>query len=517
MPEHEKERLRNLFDHTINAGATRGITAHVISKKGTLFNIEWSGNTLRDGDGNVIGLLALGQDITERKRAEEELRKERDFAETLIDTAQVIVLALDADGHIIQFNRYMEELVGYRLEEVRGKNWFSTFLPENDQERIQKRFKQALNNVRTRGETNSIVAKDGKQYEIEWYDNTLRKSDGSVIGILAIGQDTTERALMQSQLSQAQKLEAIGQLAAGIAHEFNTPIQFIGDNLKFFEESFADIESVLNKYAQLLEAARNAETMPEIVAEVEAVVEQADIEFLLEEAPTAVEQSLEGVNRVATIVRSMKEFSHPGGKDRELTDLNRAIQTTITVARNEWKYVADVDTQFDPLLPNVPVFVADFNQSILNMIVNAAHAIEAALAGKTDEKGTITLTTAQHDDRWVEIRIRDTGTGMPPEVRDKIFDPFFTTKEVGKGTGQGLSLAHTTIVQKHGGTVKVNSEVGQGTTFVIRLRSIPSLNRCRRSLHPTLLPTTPPSRRRLCPKKPHWPRRVASSLRCRSR
>lgn len=410
----------------------------------------------------------LESNITERKRAEDALRKERDFAETLIETAQTIVLLLDTNGRIVRFNRYMEELTGYRLEEVRGKNWFETFLPERERGDIRERFLQSLAGVSTSGKVNQIIGKEGKRYEIEWHDATLKRGDETVIGVLAVGQDITERAVLQSQLAQAQKLEAIGQLAAGIAHEINTPIQFIGDNLKFCNVSFSSLGSLLAKYAQLLEANRHGTPRLELVNEVDALAADIEVEYLTEELPKAIEQSLDGVNHVSSIVRSMKEFSHPGGSSKELTDLNKAIQSTITVTRNEWKYVAEIAADLDPSLPAVPVLAGDFNQVILNIIINATHAIKDAIGENSDKKGVITVTTRRDGD-WVEMQLSDTGTGMSEEIHKKVFDPFFTTKDVGKGTGQGLAIAYATIVKKHGGTIEAQSEVGRGTTFIIRL------------------------------------------------
>ena len=272
---------------------------------------------------------------------------------------------------------------------------------------------------------------------------------------------------LQVQLVQAQKLESIGQLAAGIAHEINTPTQYVGDNTRFLQDSVADLIEIIDLYDGLLDPAQEHRPCAERSAEAKAALERLDMEFLREEIPKAISQSLEGVERVATIVRSMKEFSHPGAVERQLADLNRAIESTITVARNEWKYVAEMVTDLDASLPLVPCLLGDVNQVVLNMIVNAAHAIKGVV-GDTGEKGTITVTT-RCAGSWVEARIRDTGSGIPPEIRPRIFDPFFTTKEVGKGTGQGLAIAHTVIVQKHGGEIKVESEVGQGTTFIIRL------------------------------------------------
>ena len=287
------------------------------------------------------------------------------------------------------------------------------------------------------------------------------------------GKQRAEEALFQlkqaqTKMSQAGKMEAVGQLAAGIAHEVNTPTQFIGDNTRFLEEAFDDVQRLLAKYAQLLEANRNGSVTSQLIEEVGATLEEVDMEYLAEEIPKSIKQSIEGLQRVAKIVRAMKEFSHPGGKEKEPVDLNKTIESTITVSRNEWKYVAEMVTDFDASLPEVPCLVGDLNQVFLNMIVNAAHAIAGAVGDDSSDKGMITVSTRRDGD-WVEIRIGDTGTGIPKETQSRIFDPFFTTKEMGKGTGQGLSIAHHVVVEKHGGTITFETEVGQGTTFIICL------------------------------------------------
>jgi signal transduction histidine kinase len=189
---------------------------------------------------------------------------------------------------------------------------------------------------------------------------------------------------------------------------------------------------------------------------------------LKEEVPRAIEQTLDGVNRVAKIVRAMKEFSHPSSEGKVAADVNRLIDNTITVANNEWKYVADLVRDFDPSLPLVPCIAGELNQVILNLIVNAAHAIGESIKADPGRKGIITITTRAAE-AGVEIRVKDTGTGIPVEARAKIFDPFFTTKAVGKGTGQGLTIAHGVIVKKHGGRLSFETEMGVGTTFVIHL------------------------------------------------
>jgi signal transduction histidine kinase len=192
------------------------------------------------------------------------------------------------------------------------------------------------------------------------------------------------------------------------------------------------------------------------------------VEYLTAEIPNAIAQSLEGVERVAKIVRSMKDFSHPGGETKQAVDLNRALESTLTVCRNEWKYVAEAVTDFDPDLPLVTCLPGECNQVFLNLIINAAHAIGDKLAGRPDDKGAITIATRRDGDR-AEIRIIDTGTGIPEKHHARIFDPFFTTKEVGRGTGQGLAIAHCVITEKHGGTIHFETEIGRGTTFVVRL------------------------------------------------
>ena len=279
--------------------------------------------------------------------------------------------------------------------------------------------------------------------------------EGCVTDISMLKQTLEERDRLEDNLRQAQKLEAIGQLAAGIAHEINTPTQYVGDNLRFLKESFGELDSVIE---QLVEAGGG---------QARKALDDADFEYLKEEIPRALNQSLEGVDRVAKIVRAMKEFSHPA-REKTATDLNRAIQSTITVASNEWKYVAEMDMDLDANLPSVHCSPAEFNQVVLNMIVNAAHAITDVVGDGGKGKGKITVKT-RADGEWAIVEISDTGTGMPLHIQQRIFDPFFTTKEVGKGTGQGLAIAHNVIVDKHAGSIKVTSAPGQGTTFHIRL------------------------------------------------
>ncbi len=258
-------------------------------------------------------------------------------------------------------------------------------------------------------------------------------------------------------------MEGIGQLAAGIAHEINTPTQFVMDNLTFLSDAVKTVDRLLQQYREAVQALAPES---EIVARLKEEERSCDLDFMQQEVPRAIEQSLEGAKRVAKIVRAMKEFSHPDSAEKTATDLNRAIESTITVARNEWKYVSEVTTEFDDQLPAVVCYPGDINQVVLNLIVNAAHTIKEKI--KDGEKGKVIIRTKARGE-CVEISVSDTGMGIPEEIRNRIFDPFFTTKEVGKGTGQGLSLAYNLVVKKHGGKIWFETEPGKGTTFFLTL------------------------------------------------
>ncbi len=311
-----------------------------------------------------------------------------------------------------------------------------------------------------------LQRKDGTHYQVQVHLQLSRVTEPPLF--VAMITDITGQKDLETQLMQAKKMESIGQLAAGIAHEINTPAQFVGDNTRFIKGAFEDLLGLHANYVKLLEAARKGSVTAELIKEVDASAESADVEYLAEEIPSAIDQSLEGITRISNIVRAMKEFSHPGSKERESADLNQAINNTIMVASNEWKYFANVETVLADRLPAVFCFVQEINQVVLNLIVNAAHAIEHSLGGKSGEKGTITIATRDLGNE-VEIRVTDTGCGVPDEIKDRIFDPFFTTKAVGKGTGQGLAMAYRTIVEHHNGRLWVDSENGKGSTFSIVL------------------------------------------------
>jgi signal transduction histidine kinase len=317
--------------------------------------------------------------------------------------------------------------------------------------------------------------KDGKLLIEEATITPVRIDGGEITHFIAVMQEITERkdaeqqrAMMEIQLRQAQKLESIGQLAAGIAHEINTPTQYIGDNARFLQEAYGDRQQVWQLFLRLLAAAKGGAVPTELVQEIEDEMTEVDADYLAEEIPQAIEHTLEGVERVTKIVRAMKNFSHPGSEEKTPIDLNEAIENTLTVSRNEWKYHADLVMDLDPSLPPVPCLPGEFNQVILNLVINAAHAIADVVGDGSNGKGTLAVRTRLDGD-WAEIRVVDTGSGIPEHARERIFDPFFTTKPVGKGTGQGLAISRSVIVDKHAGTIDFETESGRGTSFIVRL------------------------------------------------
>lgn len=274
----------------------------------------------------------------------------------------------------------------------------------------------------------------------------------------------SERDSMEGQLRQAQKLEAVGQLAAGVAHEINTPAQYVRDNTQFLKDVFQELMDCVREIrtAAAEPGSDDDEALP---ARIRETCEAADIDQLESEVPQAIDDSLDGIGRISEIVHSLKQFSHPS-TEKDVANLNDVVRSTVTVARNEWKYVAALEMKLDPDLPPVSCVRGEISQVLLNLIVNASHAI----AGQVEEGtlGRIDIETSQEDD-WVVIRVRDTGGGVPDEIRQRIFDPFFTTKEVGMGTGQGLSIAHRVVVEGHHGSLKLETEPGVGSTFIVRL------------------------------------------------
>jgi len=289
---------------------------------------------------------------------------------------------------------------------------------------------------------------------------------GELLARLKVGERVVN---LQAQLARAEKMEALGQVSAGLAHEINTPTQYAGDNVRFLQDAFRDIITVLAEYRRLKLAVTSGEDPSGAMAAVAKACQEADLDFYREEIPLALEQSLEGLARVSEIVGAVKGFSHPGEAERSLVDVNLGIENTLTLSRNEWKYVAEVETDLARDLPLIPAAAGELKQALLNIIVNAAQAIEERRRQEGSErKGLIKITTARAG-QWVEIRVADDGCGIADEIREKVMEPFFTTKGVGLGTGQGLAITWSIVVERHRGELTFVSKVGQGTEFLVRL------------------------------------------------
>jgi PAS domain S-box-containing protein len=414
-----------------------------------------------DAKQRPVKLIGVDFDITELREAQ---RSNAELA-TIVEFASLAIFSTSMEGNILTWNSGAEQIFGYSAVEAVGSPVQMLAAEDHCHE-----HREIGDRLHQRQKTNHLetvcVTKGGEQIQVLMSAAPILSRSGSVVGGAYILWDITQIKLLQRQLSQAQKLESIGHLAAGIAHEINTPIQYIGDNAQFLEEGFRDLLCFVEPSRQLAEALRT-EGKTNLIGAWEEAVRNVDVDYLQAEFPQAIGQLLEGVHHVARIVSAMKEFSHPGPMEMRMADINHAIDCTALVSKNEWKYVADLTTDLAPNLPPVPCLVGEFNQVILNLIVNAAHAIHDVV-GETGQRGSILISTRQVG-RCVEIRVADTGAGIPEAIHSKIFDPFFTTKDVGKGTGQGLAIAHAVVVQKHGGSIRFETKPGIGTTFIIDL------------------------------------------------
>lgn len=429
-----------------------------LRRDGSVFPIECTISVSTIGEEVVFtGVL---RDISERRQREAEIEESRSHLQALLEAVPDLVYYLDRDG-IVRFANRLP--LGHTEQDVLGRSW-RCLVSTAHHEAMQT----AIESVLRSGEPANIeVAAPGSEGETRWYACRLgpeRRGD-AVGGVVIVARDVTDKKQAETQLAASARMASVGTLAAGVAHEINTPVQFVGDSVHFLREAVTDLVGLVGTYREALRALQEGADAALIAAQVAECEEAADLEYLAEQAPRAVERSLEGLGRVTAIVRAMKAFAHPQQEEMSPAQLNDALMTTLTVARNEYKYVADVETDLGDL-PLVKCYLGEINQVFLNIIVNAAHAIGDVVKG-TEQRGRISIRS-RVEGETVVISIADTGGGIPEKVRDRIFDMFFTTKEVGRGTGQGLALARATM-EKHHGSITFETEVGRGTTFFIRL------------------------------------------------
>ena len=416
------------------------------------------------------------------------LREQLSLRDNALDATSIffVITRLAPEPIIVYCNKVVADQHGFLPEELIGKHIGVLRQWAGGTSQYVEKVKAALTAGKSFHYEDEIMRRDGSTF---WLGVTVRPlfdSGGRLTHSVAVGADITakrdeiqkkqalqhqlveemrERERMGIELQLAQKLESVGRLAAGIAHEINTPIQYVGDSVHFLRSAFDDLNQLLDICRQAVDelpAGSEGNALKFAVAE---AATRHDLDFLRIEIPRAFERTFDGVERVTNIVKAMKEFAHPDEKEHSPSDLNHALQTTLLVASNEYKYLAKIETDLADL-PPVMCNVGELNQVFLNLIVNAAHAIQDA--GRDVSTGRIRVSTALDGDA-VLIRIRDNGCGVPAENLSKLYDPFFTTKEVGRGTGQGLAITHSILVDKHGGDIGVQSTVGLGTEFTLRL------------------------------------------------
>lgn len=412
-------------------------------------------------------MILVSREITERKQAEDALAREREQLAVTLRSITDGVISTDLDNRIVLMNRVAEALTGWPLSEAQGKLLPEVFhLPSESENEGLLKMDSSHGTVHLQGVV--LESRNGEKLSIEGNCAPILHYDDSVIGHLVVFRDQTEKQRLQAQVALSSKLQSIGQLAAGIAHEINTPMQFINDNTEFVLKAFKDFLSMHDLRVKLLQECRDAGYFPDTVKALETRWKEIDGDYMIAELPVAINETISGIDRVVKLVKAMKTFSHPTQGKMQLCDLNQSIEATSNVSRNEWKYVADLSLDLDPKLPPVPCLIDELNQVVLNMITNSVDSIKDVIAAGGDKKGLIQISTRAQGDE-VRIVIQDSGKGMPEEVMRKIFDPFFTTKEPGKGTGQGLAISHDIITNKHKGRIEVESEMGIGTRFTIVL------------------------------------------------
>jgi len=410
----------------------------------------------------------------------------RDHALDATSSHFVIADETGPEPVIVYCNKAVADQHGIPRAELIGKSITALAQWRNANEDYRTQLAAALSAGRTFHHEDEIVRRDGSTFWLGVSITPILDVAGTLTHSVAVGADITvkreesrkkqelqdklleemnehQRVVMELQL--AQKLESVGRLAAGVAHEINTPIQYVSDSVHFLREAYEDLNGLLDGWRQAFEALPEGPHRDALARDVQRLDERYDPRYVRAEVPAAFERTFHGVERVANIVKAMKEFAHPNTDEHSPADLNHAIQTTLLVASNEYKYNAVVDTDFADL-PPVTCNIGEMNQVFLNLIVNAAHAIEEA--GRDASTGRITIRT-EREASFAVIHIGDNGCGIAPQNLPKVYDPFFTTKEVGRGTGQGLAISHSILVDKHGGEIKVHSEVGVGTTFTLRV------------------------------------------------
>jgi len=402
----------------------------------------------------------IGKHVEERTR---ELARSREQYRLIAETTRAIPFELDlAHGRFTYIGPQAQKMLGFPEARWKEPEFLEVLLPRSRESNVRQQLDECMPG--TFEALCCVVTADDRVVELRWTVACELVDDMRFLRGLMI--DVTEARRMVRELAQGQKLESVGRIAAGVAHEINTSVQFISDSVRFVRHALKDVPHSLADYRALAAGVLSGKDVTEAAKKAADTDEAADVDYFLKNAPDALDRAIEGIGRVGSIVRSMTEFAHPDARTKADVDLNRAIKTTLNMARNEYKIVAELVTEFGDI-PTVHCHAGDINQVVLNLLLNAAHAVSDVVEG-TSAKGRITVRTRAIGD-YVEISIGDTGDGIPEDVRGRIFEPFVTTKEVGRGAGQGLALSRGIVVEKLKGSLHFETETGKGTTFFVRL------------------------------------------------
>ncbi len=399
--------------------------------------------------------------IIEFIEEEEIAKKSGDLTQAILSCSSDGIVVVDLKQKVLITNPSFSEIFGYNNNELVGKDFNKTIALKS----LIGKEPDVFSIIDETGEAHiseKRQMKNGKE-SIFSITGTSLIIQGVKHGYLLFYRDISEKLKLESELMQEDKIKAIGQLSSGIAHEINSPIQYIKNNLEFLKDSFSEIvkliDNIDNKFNT--ENISNSELFKNILEQINKI----DLDYLKKEIVLALDESLDGVNRITEIVNAMRTFSHPGGLENDEVNLQDVIEKIIIVSRNEWKYDSEIETEFEPGLV-VPAHKDKISQIVINLIINAVHAIQAK---GSQEKGLIKIKTICNGNIFVEIHVSDNGTGIPEDIRDRIFEPFFTTKEIGKGTGQGLAMVYNLVTNNYNGQLNFETEIGKGTTFIVRL------------------------------------------------
>ena len=408
--------------------------------------------------------------------ANQRLQELAERTHAIVESAAEGIVTYQPDGSVLSLNRSARQLFEY--ESTDCLQVADLFPFESEREALFPVFDDEASSqspaepIRIAG-----VKRSGERFMAEIAISCLTAGETPLYTILV--RDLTRRRQIEAQLQQARKMESVGSMAAGIAHEINTPIQYIGNNIEFLQGAFDDLSVLLDLFAQLVEAVKLGSPPPGLIEEIDTQAELADLAFLRKEFPGSIEDSLEGIGRVADIVRSMKAFAQPAAEAKAAVDVNKAIDNSVNVSGGLTRHISAIELDLDFSVQPVWAIESQLNQVIVHVLANAVEAIGSTA---NPSEGKVRIETTQLPD-CVQIAIKDNGLGIPLENQERVFDPFFTTKEVGQGTGQGLAFVYDTIVRKHGGSVRIESTPGEGTTLLLTLPHVRSPQNTVRQIH----------------------------------